>query len=723
MTSTTAPSLAPLLERHFGFKTFRPLQEDIINYVLSQRDCLVLMPTGGGKSLCYQLPALAIDGMTLVISPLISLMKDQVDALRQNGIAAAFLNSSLPPQEQRQIQDEIAARRIKILYIAPERLAVPTFQEFLQSTSVRLIAIDEAHCISQWGHDFRPEYRNLRVLRKIFPSVPVVALTATATTRVQSDIIEQIDLRNSRTFLSSFNRPNLTYHVRPKQRAYDGLVTLLKNYNGASAIIYCFSRRDTENIATDLKEDGFNALPYHAGLDADVRRRTQEKFIRDEVPIIVATIAFGMGIDKPDVRLVVHMDLPKTVESYYQETGRAGRDGLPSDCVLFYSRGDRRKHEFFMQDIQDPEERQHAEQKLNDVMDFCELDTCRRRYLLAYFGEDWKEELCNGCDVCLHPKDMMDATEVAQKILSAIMKTGERFGAQYVISVLLGKNDMKIHERGHSMISVYGIVKDFSESELRHITHSLLKRGLLWREDGQYPLLHVSEEGKEWLKERKTLMLPAFQKEEGAVRKDEDVAYDTALFELLRGIRRQLAMDRNVPPFVIFGDVSLREMAQCFPQSLESFGRITGVGQTKLEQFGAIFVEGITRYAQEHGLAEQLPSPGRRRRERGVKREGSTYELTKQMIERKIPLNDISASRDLNEGTIIQHIERLLHAGEDLDIDYLRPPDDILTAVRPAFAKHDGLAMKPIFEELEGKFSYDTLRLARIFLSREPLRF
>ncbi len=403
-----------ILKTRFGYDHFRPLQEEIIANVLSRRDTLVLMPTGGGKSLCYQLPALCLDGVTLVVSPLIALMKDQVDALKANGIETAFINSSLTSAEIARVQTQAGKGQIRILYLAPERLAHSGFRNFLHTLNISLIAIDEAHCISEWGHEFRPDYRNLKILRRDFPAVPVIALTATATERVREDIIGQLSLQQGRTFISSFNRANLTYLVQPKQSAFTRLLALLQRHENEPAIIYCFSRKDTEDLAADLNAQGLKALPYHAGLDNSVRRETQEKFIRDQVPIVVATIAFGMGIDKPDIRLVVHYDLPKSLEGYYQETGRAGRDGLPSECVLFYSFGDRMKQDYFINQMEDDAERENARQKLAHMIEFCELQTCRRAFVLGYFGEQWEEENCGNCDVCLAPKEEFDATEISQ---------------------------------------------------------------------------------------------------------------------------------------------------------------------------------------------------------------------------------------------------------------------------------------------------------------------
>ena len=580
------------------------MQAEIIERVLQGGDALVLMPTGGGKSLCYQLPALRLDGLTLVISPLIALMKDQVDALKANGIPAAFINSSLERREIAQVLRDAGAGNVKILYVAPERLSRPGFSEFLADVGIKLIAIDEAHCISEWGHDFRPDYRNLKRLCDAFPHAPTLALTATATAKVRDDIIRQLGLDDTRTFVSSFNRPNLTYMVKPKRDSRAALMELLGRYRGESAIIYCFSRKGTEELADRLHRRGFDALPYHAGLEPEIRRETQEKFIRDEARIIVATIAFGMGIDKPDVRLVVHYDLPKSVEGYYQETGRAGRDGLPGECILFYSYGDKVKHDFFIERLDDPEEQARARAKLKQVVEFCESFKCRRATLLEYFGEEPAGSDCGGCDICLGPREEFDATEAAQKALSAVLRLGERFGAGHVIDVLRGSENKKVLERGHTGLSVYGIGADISAHEWHQLFSALTAKGLFEKRGEEYPVLGVTGTGRHWLKERLTITLPkpeppkkarpAAKTPRAALEGDGD--YDRALFEVLRVVRKQLADESGVPPFIVFGDVSLRGMAASLPRTEDEFAKVYGVGAEKLKRFGPVFIEAVSDY-------------------------------------------------------------------------------------------------------------------------------
>jgi ATP-dependent DNA helicase RecQ len=730
------------LQTHFGYDSFLPLQEEIISHVLAGQDSLVLMPTGGGKSLCYQLPAMCLPGMTLVISPLIALMKDQVDALIANGIAARFINSSLTSSEIELAQAQALRGRVKILYAAPERLAVPGFRRFLQDVDLSLIAVDEAHCISEWGHEFRPDYRNLRRLRADFPRVPVVALTATATSRVRDDIVGQLALQRGRVFLSSFNRANLTYSVETKEGLWNKLMSLLQTHGGESTIIYCFSRRETEELAEDLNDRGLLARPYHAGLEPEVRRRTQDDFIRDRVPIIVATIAFGMGIDKPDIRLVVHHSLPKSLEGYYQETGRAGRDGLPSDCVLFYSRADRAKQDYFISQLEDPQEQQNARQKLSQMVEYAEIPSCRRKSLLAYFGEDWRQDNCGACDVCLAAGEEFDATEIAQKTLSAVIRTGERFGALHVARVLRGSQEKRVLELGHDRLSVYGIGNDFTEEQLREVMGLLQARGLLARNEGEFATLAVSPRGRDFLKGREKLSLPTLKSgsderragsssrgrsEKGGADVSDD--YDQELFEELRKLRRDLADRQNVPPFVVFGDISLRHMATAFPQSLESFSRTPGVGKAKLEQYGEWFVVAIRAYAEPRSIADRtevlIPPVGPpvkerdSRRERREGRRSDTYEQTLALLSQGLNISQIARERGLVETTIIGQIERMASQGRELTLDHLLPDEARIRSIRNAFDICGYEFLKPVREYLGPEFAYDEIRLTRLYLRQE----
>ena len=522
------------------------------------------------------------------------------------------------------------------------------------------MAVDEAHCISEWGHDFRPDYRELSALRRSLPQAPFIALTATATAQVRADIIAQLGLHNPAQFVAGFNRANLYYEVRPKSNSVDAIAGLLRKHPGESAIIYCFSRKETEEIAEQLRDAGFSALPYHAGLADDARRRAQERFIRDEVPIITATIAFGMGIDKPDVRLVVHQTLPKSIEGYYQETGRAGRDGLPSDCVLLYSYGDKVKQDFFINQIDDEAERQNAQRKLAQVIEFCQLTACRRRYLLDYFGEsDAQPPNCGACDNCLAPTEEFDATVIAQKILSAVIRTGQRFGIFYISLVLRGSKVKRVIERGHDKLSVYGIVNDYTDDDIKEIAAALLERGLLRKNDGDYPTFGVTQEGRRFLINRELLTLTRRKRDtsgrrtatgngHASDRRREAAAQgncDEALFGNLRGLRLRLAKEGDVPPYVVFNDRTLRDMARAKPQNPDDMLKVSGVGAAKLERYGVDFLAAIQEHLRTQREADDAPSNSanlhdscaahlRAQREAGVAL-GKAYSVAS--IRRKLP--------------------------------------------------------------------------------------
>ena len=602
MTAARGDYLLGLLKQRFGYDEFRPGQHAIISNALAGRHGLVVMPTGGGKSLCYQLPALALGGLTLVVSPLIALMKDQVDALRANDISAEFLNSSLDNRTAAAVERKVQSGAVNLLYAAPERVTMPGFQRFLHTLDLRLIAIDEAHCISEWGHDFRPDYRALSQLRSEFPSVPVMALTATATEPVRNDIIQQLGLGDCAQFVSGFDRPNLTYRVLPRKDARDALLNLLNERQGQSAIIYCMSRRDTEELASDLTANGYPTLAYHAGLDDATRRSAQERFIDGDVPVVAATIAFGMGIDKPDIRLVVHHTLPKSIEGYYQETGRAGRDGLPSDCVLFFSEGDQRRHDYFINRISDDDLHRAAREQLDKMVNYGRLRTCRRKFLLEYFGDSMEIESCGNCDICLSSRETVDVTVVAQKFLSAVIRTGERFGIAHVSRVLLGSKDKRISEWGHDKLSVFGIVADYDRNGLRDIANDLVERGLLARAGGEYPTVSVTDAGRDWLRSRVSLKLEmrvdqATPRRQPTLERKAVIAdYDTSLFERLRALRRRLADAEGVPAFVVFSDATLRGLAATKPTGPQAMLRVSGVGPAKLERYGEAFLATIREF-------------------------------------------------------------------------------------------------------------------------------
>ena len=713
------------LKSYFGFDRFLPLQKEIISKVLARHDTLVLMPTGGGKSLCYQLPALRFKGLTLVVSPLIALMKDQVDGLRANGVPAELLNSTLDSEESSLVQDRARQGKIKILYVAPERLALPGFQRFLQSLNVNLIAIDEAHCISEWGHDFRPDYRNLKTLRQSFPGVPVIALTATATEQVREDIVNQLGLINPETFISSFNRPNLTYTIQPKTEPLGSLIHLLEKHRGGSAIVYRFSRKATEETALELSERGFSALPYHAGLERDVRRDTQEKFIRDQVQIVVATIAFGMGIDKPDVRLVVHYDLPKTVEGYYQETGRAGRDGLASDCVLFYSYGDRSKQEYFIGQIEDDDERNKAHTKLEQILAMCDLQTCRRAYLMEYLGEAWPKTECGGCDICLLPREEFDATEIAQKILSTAIRTGERFGVNYLVDVLRGSANKAVRSRGHHELPVFGISGEMDSDELKEMVRSLVTNGLLAQQGSGYPTLAVSPQGRNFLKNRGRLTLtrpkpPAPLQHVGSG--DRETAYDTKLFDELAALRLEIATDREVPAYVIFGNKALQQMAFHIPQNEFEFSKISGVGDAKLKEFSQPFLKVITEYMQANGQSmavEQVPVKAPKKKVHGI---STSIRETVGLVTQGLSLGEVAKERGISETTIRSHLERFVQEGGRLDLEHLMPSDDRRVRIEAAFKEMGEARLTPVRDTLGDDYTWEELAVVRMSMRQRELQ-
>jgi ATP-dependent DNA helicase RecQ len=594
-----------LLKRYFGFASFRPLQREIIRATMEGRDAFALLPTGGGKSLCFQLPALMRPGLTVVVSPLIALMKDQVDALQAGGIAATFLNSSLGADESRRRLRGLHQNEYRLLYAAPERLVLSGVLEDLQRWNVNLIAVDEAHCISEWGHDFRPEYRQLAQMREKFPNAPMMALTATATTRVREDIVKLLQLREPQCFVASFNRPNLTYRVIAKAKPSAQVLSFLRSRPRDSGIVYCHSRKSAESVAAQLNDHKIPARPYHAGLTAKERSENQDLFLRDEVRVICATIAFGMGINKPNVRFVIHYDLPKNIEGYYQETGRAGRDGLPSDCLLLFSAGDVVKQQHFIEEKQ-PDEQRIAREQLQQIVHYADSAGCRRAELLRYFGETSEAANCGGCDNCLTPRDTFDGTVAAQKFLSCVyriwQKSGFGFGLNHVVEVLTGADSEQIRRRGHHELSTYGIGKEHSRPHWQAIGRELVRLGYVrQRAADKFTVLEITEAGLAALRERTPITLTqpvAAPSAPEKIRRAGEIACDEELFERLRQLRKKLADERNVPAYIVFSDVALRQMARYYPMGDEQFTRISGVGEKKLQEFGAAFLAEITAHLQ-----------------------------------------------------------------------------------------------------------------------------
>jgi ATP-dependent DNA helicase RecQ len=592
-----------ILQSTFGFRAFRPPQQEIVETLLSGQDAFVLMPTGGGKSLCYQLPALLRPGVALIVSPLISLMKDQVDALRANGIAAACYNSSLRVGEARQVLADLHGGRLKLLYVAPERLLSPAFLERLHELPLALFAIDEAHCISQWGHDFRPEYQQLGRLRQLFPQVPFVALTATADPQTRDDIRRQLGLQRAASFVVSFDRPNIRYTVVNKQRPMAQLLTFLQEHPEDAGIIYALSRKRVEEVAAKLRDEGFSAAPYHAGLPDGERQRVQEAFRRDDLRVVVATVAFGMGIDKPNVRFVVHYDLPRNIEGYYQETGRAGRDGLPAEALLLFGYGDVAIARGLIENGGNEEQNRIELHKLNAMVGFAESLTCRRRVLLGYFGEDRREE-CGNCDLCLHPPERFDATEDARKALSCVYRVGQRFGIGHVVDVLRGAETERIRSLGHQRLSTYGIGRQRSAEGWNSLLRQLIHHGYLRQDIARFSVLQLTEAARPVLRGEIALTLanprPVLPQQRQRKRRGAAVEGDASLFQLLRQMRKQLADKDKVPPFVVFSDVTLQEMVTVQPRDAQELLGITGIGQHKLQRYGVSFLAVIRDFLEKN---------------------------------------------------------------------------------------------------------------------------
>ena len=682
--SSTELTLEGALKHHFGYERFRFEQRHIIEQVLKNQDVLVIMPTGGGKSLCYQLPALLTDGVTIVVSPLIALMQDQVSALKDNGIDATFLNSTVSLEEGRSREQAILSGKIKLLYIAPERLFTSSFQNLLnqlsQKVGISTFAIDEAHCVSEWGHDFRPEYRQLFQLKQRYPQISIIALTATATQRVRTDIVQQLRLSNPKIYVSSFNRQNLYYEVKQKSKqAYHQLLSTITNHQGedkGAGIIYCLSRKHVNEVTAKLRQDGFSALPYHAGLSAEERETNQTRFIRDDVQIIVATIAFGMGINKPDVRFVIHYDLPRNLESYYQEAGRAGRDGEDAKCTILFGWGDVHTVKYLIGQKQDASEQRIAQQQLNQIIDYAESSVCRRKIQLGYFGESFNAP-CNNCDNCISPAPIEDWSIEAQKFLSCVYRCDQRFGMNHIIDVLRGSRKKRILELKHDQLSTHNIGADRTTDEWRMLCRALIHQNYLEETTDGYSVLKLNAKSNQVLKKLVTVEIPIANKiEKPASSKKADAhaelsAIENTLMSELRTLRKQLADNQSVPPYVVFSNESLRQMAQAQPQTSKEFSKISGVGSRKLVQYGDAFTQTIRDFCKKNELETRAVEPAAAQTVGDKPNVTATQLTTYDFYKEGLSPSDISLKRNIRLSTVNSHIVKLIEAGYDININNL----------------------------------------------------
>ncbi len=698
------------LQRYFGFSTFRNHQEAIVKHIIAGNDAMVLMPTGGGKSICYQLPALLLDGMTIVVSPLIALMKDQVDALKMNGIAADYLNSSQSSSRQAEVMAEISEGRLKLLYVAPEKLFGGENGGFLSSLEqykIALVAIDEAHCVSQWGHDFRPEYLQLSRLKKVFPAVPTIALTATADSLTQKDIADKLALNSPKWFVSSFNRENINYTIAPKMHSREKLLAFLDDYKEESGIIYTLSRNATESLAEFLQEHDFKALPYHAGLEREVKERHQEDFIKDKVKIIVATIAFGMGIDKSNVRFVVHMDLPKNIESYYQETGRAGRDGLPSKALLFYSRGDVMKMERFVEVDNNAAFSNVMLKKLKQMSVFCETNTCRRQYLLQYFDEQ-APDTCGNCDVCLGTFEEKDITRQAQMLFSAIVRLKERFGASYLIDFLRGSKSSKIKAE-QRQVKTFGVGKDYSKDVWSFYVRELMNAGYIRSQEGTYPTLSLEPKAWEALKAQQPIVIKERVAETETNIHQTEYEYD--LFMDLKALRYRMASEENVPPYIIASDAALVEIATYLPITNQALKQMAGFGEMKVEKYGKAFCNTVNGYLKQNQIESRIhlkKSKTSKKRSGTVSTISDTFKETLSLYKSGLSIPEIAAKRSLSPNTIENHLARCIGAGSLKLNDFVDNKKQ--NAIEAAIKEVGMEKLSPIKELLDDNISYFEIR-------------
>jgi ATP-dependent DNA helicase RecQ len=710
--------LLDTLKSKFGYSSFRPDQESIILNTLKGKDTLALMPTGGGKSICYQLPAILKGGLSIVVSPLIALMKDQVDALRLNGINAAYLNSSLEEHEQREIYNQISRGEITMLYIAPEKIFAGegNFLRYLKTLKISLFAIDEAHCISQWGHDFRPEYLKLKELKSAFPNVPIIALTATADKRTRIDILKNLGLNDPSVFISSFNRANISYYIEPKVDSKKKLIKFLSKKQGESGIIYTLSRKSTESIAEYLNMNGFSALPYHAGMSREDRDKNQNLFIKDEVHIVVATIAFGMGIDKSNVRFVVHMDLPKNIEGYYQETGRAGRDGVDSIALLFYSIADSMKLRKFVEIEEDAQQSAVMINKLNQMVAYCESNKCRRQYLLNYFDEA-HEGNCNSCDNCLTEHETFDGTVIAQKALSAVFRLQGRFGMGYVIDFLRGSKSSKLRD-SHKSMKTYGVGADISKKEWKAYLRNLIDLDYLAQGQSTYPTIGLTMKSRGVLKGEEKVELIKVRKVAEKLVTEEALDYDFNLFLELKVLRARLAAKEGVPPYLIFSDKTLMELAAYIPFQIDDLVHISGFGQIKIERYGQAFLDRIKEYAQDNEMDSRMHRKIKTKKpSKKSKGKSETKEISFNLFKLGKSVSKIAEERNLKQRTVEDHLMYYIAKGE-VDANHFVVPHKMEKIKKVInLIKEPGLS--PIKNKLGRSYSYTEIKAVLAHLEAE----